>query len=79
MEARDPICVFSPQNEWEGELMVQHLRANGIEAHLANRASVGLWGNGSLPLVKLEILVSQQQSHAASTLIDQFLTDQDEE
>jgi len=69
----EPVCVFRPENEWRGELIVQHLRDHRIDAYLANRASVGLWGDGSLSFVKLEILVPQQHAQTASTLIDEFI------
>lgn len=72
MSPEEPTCVFRPRDDWQGDLLVQYLRAHQIDAHLANRASVGLWGDGSLSLAKLEILVPGDQSEQASTLIEEY-------
>jgi len=69
----EPVSVFRPQDQWQGELIVQTLRDYGIDAYLANRASVSLWGNGSMPFVKLEILVPQELAEKASSLIGEFI------
>lgn len=75
MDRQEPQCVFSPKSEWQGELIAQFLRDNGIETHLANRGSVGLWGDGSTPLAQLDLLVPQDRAQEASQLIEQYLTE----
>lgn len=75
MSQREPVSVFVPKNEWQGELLLQHLRAAGIDGYLANRASAGLWGDGLRALAKLEILVPDDQVERAMALIDEFLAE----
>jgi hypothetical protein len=71
---RTPIRVFSPSQEWQGELILQRLREAGIHAYLANRSTFGFWGGGS-PAVRLEILVPHDQAEAARSLISEFLAE----
>ncbi|NLX04150.1 MAG: hypothetical protein GXY33_03280 [Phycisphaerae bacterium] len=73
MSDLQPVCVHRPQTEWQADLLVQFLRDNEVNAHLANRASVGLWGDGSLPFAQLEVLVPSDQASRASVLIAEFL------
>jgi len=72
---RTPIRVFSPSQEWQGELILQRLRGAGIHGYLANRSTLGLWGGGSVPAVSLEILVPHDQAEAARSLISEFLAE----
>lgn len=73
MSQREPVCVYRPTDQWQGELIVQHLSANKIDAHLANAASVALWGDGSTSFVALEVLVPKELAGKAARMIDEFL------
>ena len=66
---REPVCVCRPKDEWQAELIVQYLRTNGVDAYLANRAIVGVWGFSSRPFGELEILVPYDQQDAAVRLL----------
>ena len=67
----DIVCIHKPTNEMIGELMRQDLADAGIKAVVANRGSVALWGGGSLPLLSLELLVSEDQAQQALTLLSE--------
>jgi hypothetical protein len=73
MEERNIVNVFGPETEWQGELIVQHLKDAGIEAYLANRSTSAVWGDVS-PLGDLEILVPEDQEPRAKELIQEFLS-----
>jgi len=67
------VNVFSPEMEWQGDIIVQELKDNGIDAYLANRTTNNIWG-GEIPFTKLEILVPEAQESRAKELIDSFLS-----
>jgi len=75
MTSRDPICIFIPPTDWQGDLLVQYLRGEGIDAYLANRHSTACWGNGSLPQAKLEVLVPQAQATEAQKALAEFFAE----
>jgi len=65
------VCIHKPTNEMIGEMMRQDLADAGIKALIANCGSVGLWGDGSLPLASLELLVPQDQADRALSLLSE--------
>lgn len=67
---RNPVCIYEPETEWEGDLLVQKLSSEGVDAFLANRSSTSLWGNGALPFAKLEILVPADDAEHAKEIVD---------
>ena len=67
----DLVCITRPANEIIGELMRQDLADIGIESALANRGSVGLWGDGSVPLASLELLVREDQANRALDMLNE--------
>ncbi|MFA5865873.1 MAG: DUF2007 domain-containing protein [Phycisphaerae bacterium] len=73
MEEKNIVKVFGPETEWQGELIVQHLKDAGIEAYLANRSTAAVWGDVS-PLGDLEILVPEDQEPRAREIIQEFLS-----
>ncbi len=68
------VTVYKPMSEWQGDIIVQELKDNGIDAYLANRSTANVWG-GDIPLSRLEILVPEGQEAKAKELIDRFLAD----
>lgn len=72
MNERNIVTVFYPETEWQGDLIVQELKTAGIDAYLANRSSASLWGD-AMPMVKMEVLVPEENAQAAKELIDQLL------
>jgi len=63
------VCICRPKDEVTAELMRQDLAEAGIDSTVANRSSVGLWGDGSLPLASLELLVRQEQAEKAAGIL----------
>ncbi len=72
MDKRKPVCVMRPNVEWQAQMIVQYLKDGGVDAFLANRASVGLWGDGTMPVVGLEVLVPAEQKETAESMIEDY-------
>ena len=71
MDKQKIVTIFYTDTEWKGDLIVQHLRTEGIPAHLVNRTSATLLGG--LANVELEILVPEEMAQKAKELIDLVL------
>jgi hypothetical protein len=71
MTSGNLINVFTPETEWQGDLIVQELKDHQIDAYLANRTTSNIL-SGMLPKIPMEILVPEENAEKAQKIIEDF-------